>query len=186
MDFGLDMHAAAMLMGVLGVLFSVIWGLFRSRTTMLLVQLASTLFFVAHWGLQGAGTATIVTAISAAQMAAAIPLGSRPSFRYVYLATVPVIAVSMALTWNGVPSIFAAAGAAILSIARYQVDVKRFRFLMLWVTPFWFTHNFIVGSYPAMASDLLGALVNLAMMIRIAYENRRHSTGGLQPALQGG
>jgi hypothetical protein len=192
MPFAFDPQTLALVSGAGGIACSVLWGLFRGRTTMLVVQLIGTLMFVAHWHFQGSPTATLLTVMSAVQMAAAIPLGTRPGFRYVYLATLPVIAVLLALTWNGWPSVFASLGTAVLSIGRYQTDTLRFRVLMGAAVPLWFVHNLMMMSVPALASDFLGTAVNGYMIHRMLVEERRArrerelGVPGLVSAHQGG
>ncbi|WP_148219313.1 YgjV family protein [Azospirillum sp. B510] len=158
--------SVAQLFGFCGTLGGMLWPFFRSRTGMLLVQLVPCLCFALHFAMVGAPTGAALNGLAALQVAAALALGSRPGFRIVYLAILPVIALAMALTWTGVPSAFAAAGTALISIARYQTEVTRFRGTMLVALPCWFLHNCLVGSLPAMVSDLTGIVVNGWKLLR--------------------
>ena len=72
------------------------WPLFRSRVGMLLAQLATNLCFAVHYALLGAATGGAMNLLAAAQVGAAIPLGTRPGFRLVYLAVLPFIALLLA------------------------------------------------------------------------------------------
>lgn len=172
MDIGLSTADLAAAAGYAGVVTSIIWALFKNRTTILVVQLIGSLLFCVHWALLGAQTALVMTAVSVAQVAAAIPLGHRPSFRYVYIATVPVTAVLMAATWNGLPSFLAMLGTAVLSVGRYQVNTMALRVILLIAGPFWFAHNAMVGSTPGMVSDSLSFLVNGVTILRMLAEQR--------------
>jgi len=159
--------------GLAGTACGMSWPLFRSRLGLLLGQLATNLCFALHYALLGAGTGCAMNLLAAAQVAAAVPLGTRPGFRLVYLAVLPVIAAGVALTWNGVPSAFAALGFGFVSLARYQTAVRPFRLAMAAAIPCWFGHNLLVGSVPGMLSDVVGMTLNLAMLARL----RRPVTG---------
>jgi len=162
----------ATVIGMTGTVAGVAWAVFRDRSTILAVQAASGILFLTHWYLKGADTAAALCAVSVTQALAAIPLGTRPSFRYVYLATIPLVAVLLALTWKGTPSIFAAIGAAGVALGRYQVDTLRFRVGLACSFPFWFTHNIMMASIPAMTADVLSLAVNLAMIRRLIVSER--------------
>lgn len=156
----------AQLLGFCGTLGGMLWPFFRSRTGMLLVQLVPCLCFALHFAMVGAPTAAVLNGLAALQVAAALAVGSRPAFRIAYLLILPVIAVVMAFTWTGLPSAFAAAGMALISLARYQTQVARFRGTMLVALPCWFVHNSLVGSVPGMISDVTGIVVNAWMLLR--------------------
>ncbi|AWK87339.1 YgjV family protein [Azospirillum thermophilum] len=152
--------------GIAGMLGGMAWPLFRGRVAMLLVQLVPSICFGVHFALLGSPTGALMNVLSGLQILAAIPLGSRPAFRIVYLLILPVIAAVMALSWSGLPSLFAAAGTALVSLSRYQTAVPPFRLFMLMALPCWFGHNFLVGSVPGMMSDSAGIIFNLWMLGR--------------------
>ncbi|PWC75783.1 YgjV family protein [Azospirillum sp. TSH64] len=156
----------AQLVGFCGMLGGMLWPLFRSRTGMLLVQLVPCLCFALHFAMVGSPTAAALNGLAALQVMAALAIGGRPAFRIAYLLILPVIATVMALTWSGLPSAFAAAGMALISLARYQTQVARFRGTMLVALPCWFVHNSLVGSVPGMISDVTGIVVNGWMLLR--------------------
>lgn len=152
--------------GLVGTIGGMCWPLFRSRLGMLLAQFTTNLCFALHYALLGAETGSAMNLLAGAQVAAAIPLGTRPGFRLVYLAVLPFIAAGVVLTWNGVPSAYAALGFAFVSLARYQTDVRAFRLIMAVAIPFWFGHNVAVASVPGMVADVVGMTLNLAMLVR--------------------
>ncbi len=154
--------SVAQLVGLCGMLGGMLWPFFRSRRAMLLVQLVPCLGFALHFALVGAPTAAALNGLAALQVLAALALGTWPASRLVYLLILPV----MAATWTGLPSVFAAAGMALISLARYQTRVAVFRGTMLVALPCWFVHNFLVGSIPGMISDLTGMAVNAWMLLR--------------------
>lgn len=152
--------------GLAGTLGGMAWPLFRSRVGILLAQLFTNACFTVHYGLLGADTGCLMNLLSVVQVACAIPLGARPGFRYAYLAVLPVIALALVLTWQGLPSALAAVGAALVSIARYQTDVRPLRLFMGIAILVWFGHNFLVGSVPGMISDVVGFVLNGLMLAR--------------------
>lgn len=158
--------SVAQLVGLCGMIGGMLWPFFRSRRAMLLVQLVPCLGFALHFTLVGAPTAAALNGLAALQVLAALALGTWPAFRIVYLLILPVIAAVMAVTWTGLPSVFAAAGMALISLARYQTRVAVFRGTMLVALPCWFVHNCLVGSIPGMVSDLTGIAVNAWMLLR--------------------
>lgn len=173
MPIVLDDAAVIQAIGLVGTLGGVTWPMFATRLGMLLGQLFTNLCFLVHFALLGADTATLVNVLSALQVAAAIPLGTRPGFRHVYLATVPLIAATLLWSWNGMPSVFAALGAGLISLGRYQTEVVRFRLVMLLALPCWFVHNALVGSIPGMISDMVGFGLNVMMLVRMGALRRR-------------
>lgn len=173
MPIAFDDATVIQAIGLVGTLGGVTWPMFATRLGMLLGQLFTNLCFLAHFALLGAETATLVNVLSALQVAAAIPLGTRPGFRHVYLATVPLIAGVLLWSWSGLPSLFAALGAGLISLGRYQTDVGRFRLVMLLALPCWFTHNALVGSVPGMISDTVGFALNAMMLARMGAFRRR-------------
>jgi hypothetical protein len=114
----------------------------------------------------GATTGASMTALACLQALAAIPLGTRPGFRIVYLAILPVIAAAMLASWHGLPSFFAALGLALTSVGRYQLDAGRFRTLILSSIPAWSAHNLLVGSVPGLCSDAMTLASGVWMMSR--------------------
>lgn len=152
--------------GLLGTVGGILWPLFRRRSGMLLAQAGASFCFTVHYTLIDAVTAGFMNLLSSLQAAVALPLGERPEFRKLYLAILPVIAVALVVTWNGLPSAFAAGGTTMISLARYQTDVVRLRLLMLCALPLWFAHNALVGSVPGMISDVCGAAINVLWFLR--------------------
>lgn len=167
----------AQALGVAAAACGMGWALFRSRVGMLATQACCGAFFAGHFLAIGADTAAVMNGLAAAQAAAAIPLGERRRFRLAYLALLPVIAIGVWLTWAGGPSLAAAAGTALVSLARYQVDVRWFRFFMALALPCWFIHNLWVFSIPGMLSDVTGMTIN-ALMLRRDWRARSSVQSG--------
>lgn len=164
-DLSVDL-SPTQLIGYLGTLGGMVWPLFRGRVSILLAQLAPSFCFMIHFWLLGGLTGAALNLLAILQGLAAIPLGTRPNFRVAYLMILPVIAGLMAITWTGWLSLFAALALALVSVARYQTGVTRFRLFMALALPCWFTHSLLIGSAPGMLSDAVGMTVNLWMLAR--------------------
>lgn len=162
----------AQAIGLVGTAGGMAWPLFRGRFGMLVAQLVPSVCFAIHYWMLGAPTGSVMNVLSGLQILAAIPLGSRPEFRLVYLLLLPVIAAAMALTWIGLPSVFAAAGTAFISLSRYQTAVVPLRLCMAVALPCWFGHNFLVGSVPGMMSDCVGMAINAWILTRMLLVQR--------------
>jgi hypothetical protein len=169
---------AADAFGALGTIFGATWSLFRSRRGMLLAQAMIGILFGLHYALLGAYTGSLMNALAALQALAAIPLGTRPEFRKVYLLTLPLIAGGLWLTWTGLPSLFAALGMTLISIGRYQTDPVRFRMCMSFAIPNWAVHNWMVWSVPGLISDAFGLLFNVINTVRDVRARRAPAAAG--------
>jgi hypothetical protein len=162
----------ANLLGACGILANFAWPLFHRRESMLAAQAAGCVFFTAHFALIDATTGAVMATFAGLQALAAIPLGARPGFRVVYLLTLPLTAAALAVTWHGLPSLFAAIGLTLTSLGRYQIVVLRFRTLILASIPAWALHNVLVGSIPGLLSDAL-TLASGGWVLLSAYQRER-------------
>ena len=145
----------ANLLGACGILANFAWPLFHRREAMLAAQATGCAFFMAHFAIIDARTGAVMAAFAGLQALLAVPLGTRPGFRVVYLLTLPLTAAALVVTWHGLPSLFAAVGLTLTSLGRYQIVVMRFRTLILASIPAWTIHNVLVGSVPGLLSDAL-------------------------------
>lgn len=166
------MFSLTNIIGFAGVAANTVWPVFRGRTAMLLVQTAGATAFGVHYLLIGAHTAALLMLVAGLQALAAIPLGTRPGFRLVYLATIPAIAAIMAFSWQGVASLFASLGMATISLGRYQTRIIPFRALLVACVPFWIVHNILVWSVPGLVSDALSMTSGLSMLVVTMRQER--------------
>ena len=141
------------LLGYIGIAMNFLWPLFRKRAVMLLLQAVGAFFFTAHFGLHGATTGARMALVDGAQALLAIPLEKKPYFRNIYLLTIPVIALLVIISWNGLSSVFCAIAMIIISIGRYQTNVLQFRLYLILAEFFWVGHNILVVSIPGLVSD---------------------------------
>lgn len=173
---GQEQSPLALALGLSGVALNVLWPQMKGRGAMLVVQAVSGLCFLSHYALIGATTGSIMNLLATLQALAAIPLGTRPGFRVIYLLTLPAIALGLALSWTGWPSVMAALGMAGISVGRYQLRVLRFRTILMVTIPFWVAHNLLVGSLPGLLSDTLVTLSSGVGLWRVMREMREPAT----------
>jgi hypothetical protein len=149
------------LVGIAGVMANSAWPLLRKRRSMLQAQAGVCALFLVHYAGIGALTGGLMTLLAGAQALAAIPLGTRPGFRSIYLLTLPLIAAAVIATWQGPASACAALALTLSSLGRYQQHVLRFRGLILASVPCWMAHNWMVGSLPGLTADVLFAFTGV-------------------------
>ena len=142
------------------------WPLFRTRTGMLLTYVGNNLGFVLHYAVLGHWTAAAMNGVMGLQTIVAIALDRRPRLRLLYYAFVPILALLSFVTWQGLPSILAAAATTLSTIGRMQGNETAFRLFMLASTPFWAAHDLLVGSLPGFVADVLSMAIGAAMLLR--------------------
>jgi len=157
-------NPAANLIGVVAVVLATTWPLYKTKQNILWAQGALHVAFALHFFLLGAYTASVMNGLGFSQAIAAVPLGKRPAFKIIYLLTLPLIAIGAYLTWQGMPSIFAALALALFSIGRYLSNTLMMRFLMLLGILSWTVHDILVMSVPALAADALSLGTSLWML----------------------
>lgn len=149
---------------------SCLWPLMKKRRSLLAGQAATNLMFITHYVLLGAHTAAALCLLVVVQALAAMPEGRNRWQTAVFAATVPAIAAIAALTWSGLPSALSSLGITFSTLARWQSDALRMRLLLLVAGAFWVSHNALVMSPFAMASDAFAAAANL---LRLRSERRK-------------
>jgi hypothetical protein len=142
------------------------WPLFRTRATMLIVYIGNNLGFAAHYALLDQWTAVAMNGAMAMQTVVAIGLVRWPSLRLGYYALMPAVAAISFATWQGLPSLLAAAATMLSTIGRMQGNETVFRGLLLASTPFWAAHDLLVGSLPGLIADLLSMAIGATMLLQ--------------------
>ena len=149
------------LFGIAGVIAGSSWAMFRHRRTILLVQGSATLFFALHYGLIGAVSGATMCAMTLLQTASALPERHTRWTTGLFWATVPMMIVLTALTWNGIASAGAAFGLTMATLGRWQSDTLRLRMFFVLCAMGWAVHNITVGSPFGLVSDTMCFATNL-------------------------
>lgn len=147
--------------GITGVIAGSSWGFLKSRRAILAVQAFATVMFGIHYGLLGAWSGSAMCAVTLVQAMASLPERRNRATTILFWSTVPMIALSTVLTWNGLASAGAAFGMAMATLGRWQTDTFKLRGFFILCSMGWATHNTIVGSPFGLASDTMCFVSNL-------------------------
>ena len=154
------------LFGYAGVAANIFWILMRRRTRLLAGQAIACGFMAAHFWLLESATGSAIMVIAGMQALLAIPLGTHPGFKLVYLASGVLAPVLCYVSWQGVSSLFSTAVLVLVCIANYQVTEVRQRGWLLLALLAWVVHNVVIGSVPALVSNGIALVVSMKMLIR--------------------
>lgn len=165
------------LIGFVGVALLIVMFQVNDRKKMLRIQMASALTMAIHFALLGATTGAALNVLRAMRNFFFIRYREHA---WLLPVTVSVFLSVGVITWHDWTSIFPMIGSTIGTMALWQKKPHVIRFLSLIVPPFWFTYNFLNGSYAGMIGDTVVFTSALAGIYRfdIAPRLRR-----LEPAL---
>jgi hypothetical protein len=163
---------AADFAGAAGVLLGSSWALFQKHRTILLCQALGASCFGAHY-LLGSGTAAAACLMSVLQSIAGAGERRPAWLGWFYAATYGVILATAIGAWHGLPSLFAATGAGLSALGRWQREAQRMRLVFLCSSANWVVHNTLVGTPFGLTSDAL----SLSTILIGLYRNRRRSPG---------
>jgi hypothetical protein len=139
---------------------------FQARRTMLMVYIGNNLGFGLHYALLGHWTAAAMNGVMSVQTVMAIMLVRAPKLRWTYYVLLPVPGLASLMTWQGLPSLLAAAATTLSTIGRMQTNETTLRVLLLASTPLWAAHDMIVGSAPGLIADLLNMVIGALLLLR--------------------
>lgn len=158
-------HPFAFLMALVGMLCLVSWPLARSRHAVLLIQIGIGISFGLHYAILGNLTAGAVNGLGSVQIALMLCLGGQPGLKWVSWIFIPAVVAAAFLTWQGAPTLMAAAGTLLIALGRAQSHPIRMRILILAGCPFWIAHDLLVSS-PVIIADLLSLLTGVFLLLR--------------------
>lgn len=164
-------------LGYAGVVANVSWPLMQDRRMLLAGQGLACTFMFFHFILLGAHTGAAIMAVVGFQALLAIPLGTAPRFKFIYLASLSLTPAVAWFTWQGTASVFSSLALVCACLGNFQLDPIRQRMGLLAAILAWYVHNAMVGSVPGLVSNTLGLLVSMAMLARV-YRGRQKATLG--------
>jgi hypothetical protein len=147
--------------GLAGVIAGSSWGFMKDRRAILGIQALATVMFATHYGLLDAWSGAAMCAVTLVQIAASIPQRRNRATTALFWVTVPMMALLIVLTWNGIASAGAAFGMAMATLGRWQTDVFKLRGFFILCALGWACHNLTVGSPFGLASDTMCLVSNL-------------------------
>ena len=138
----------------------------NKRKLILSLFFIGQLLFVIHFGLLGAWTAVgmnIIAALRTFIFNQKEPK-SRTKNNFWLYSFILLFWIAGILIWEGYSSLLLIAASTAESYALWKSNTKHIRLLMLIPRPFFFTYNFIVGSYGGMLTE---AIVFISVIIGI-------------------
>lgn len=140
----------AQIVGIVGLFIIFAIFQFDNRRTILRLQLVSGLVWALHYILLGALTGAFMNGVAAGRNYFFEKYRDKSAVLWVSLT---VFIIAGVISWKDWSSILPIIGMCFGTLAVWQRDPRRIRFLMLFVSPLWFTYNIIIGSYPGLVGD---------------------------------
>ena len=166
-----QLNPVASAFGAAGLVFQLVWPLFRQRRTIMSMQFGIGASYSLHYALMDAWSGAGVAGLGATQSAIAF-LGGDRWLRRISYAFLPVAAAICYATWSGLPSILALTAMTLVMIGRMQRDTLRVRIVLLTAAPFGLLHDVLVGAAPALVGGIISAIIALVMLAREVKERR--------------
>ena len=129
---------------------------FRLRTHILRLRIVASLLWVVHFLLLGAPTGAMMNVIGAGRTYVFNRWGAAANrsmliFWSMFMLTI----VAGAIAWHVWWSIFPIIGMSFATVATWQRNEQKIRFILLLACPFWFIYNVLAGSYAGMLTEVL-------------------------------
>lgn len=141
---------------------------FKERKIILLVQLLSFLFWIAHFILLGAYTGAILCSIGALRLFTfSLKRKNHWSSNYslIYF-FISILLISTIATFTTPWAIFAFLGGAISVIASWQDDQDKLRLFFIPTHVCWFIYDLAVGSYGGAFSEMILGISAIISLLR--------------------
>jgi hypothetical protein len=146
---------------------------FKSRGSILLVQIASLFVWSTHFALLGAWTGAILSAVN---IIVTILFLYKDRKRWIrnnaFLGcTLAVLAIVSIATWEGYFTLFAFLAISSITIAKWQDDPRKIRMISIVASALWIVYDSFVGSYGGIVSESV-IIVSILASLR---PTRKHS-----------
>ena len=175
-DLGLLQEALTIPSGVTAALCLTVAPMFRTRQTILLVQLAAGICFAAHYYCLGISVASLATVLGAVQTGAAIFSAKGAAMNRLGYGLIVLMALVGLWFWQGPISALSVGAVTLIALGRMQQDELHLRLLLLAGGGLWIAHDFIGEAWIALTADVGAALVGVvalsAMLVRVTIEWR--------------
>ena len=155
-NYCLDMEQLfAQIIGFIALIFSIAIYQFDKRNTMLYLQLTSAFLFGIHFAMLGALTGALMNFINCFRCYVFANYDKQwaKSNYWLYL-FLGLFWISGILSWQEWYSVLAIIGMTASTFAFWMKNTTKIRFISLISPPSWFTHNFLVNSYPGMIGEI--------------------------------
>ena len=171
--------------GVIALICLTTFPLFRTRTSLLAMQLAAGVAFAAHYALLGVPAASAVNSLGCIQTGAALFSGRSAALNRIGYALIPLMVLAGIYFWAGPVSAFSVVAMTLIALGRMQQHQLVLRSLMLAGGGFWTLHDFLVGAWIALAADigcLITGAAGIATLLLRARADRHGIVGERAPA----
>ncbi|MDD5193991.1 MAG: YgjV family protein [Candidatus Nanoarchaeia archaeon] len=158
----------------LAILGLVIWAAsyhFKKRKNILLIQLSSFVFWIAHFILLEAYTGAALATVAALRLAifSFKKKNNWISKPLVFWSFIGLLIISTILTFSTFWSLFALAGGIFAIIASWQENQNRIRMLFIPSHLSWIIYDLLVGSYGGALSE---AILGISAIISLRKKNK--------------
>lgn len=140
----------------------------NNRKKMLIILFGTSLLYTAHFLLLGAFTGAAMNGVNAVRNVVFYNKYEHSWARSNWwLALFIMLFVAFGvLTWQGWYSALPIIGMVVGAVAFWLKKPRYIRLVAITVPPFWFTYNYIVGSYPGMAVEIFTFTSIAVAMVR--------------------
>jgi hypothetical protein len=155
----------------LAIIGLIIWAAsyhFKKRKSILLVQLASFIFWIAHFVLLGAYTGAALASVAALRLAV-FSFKKKDNWinkPIILWAFIGVLVIATLLTASAIFSIFALIGGIFATIACWQYNPQKIRFLFIFSHASWIIYDIFVGSYGGAISEAVLGVSTIISLLR--------------------
>lgn len=172
----LPQDAPTLLSGITGAVCLTVAPMFRTRQTILLIQLAAGLSFAAHYAYLGIAVAATANILGAVQTGAALLSSRNAAMGRLGYGLIALGTLLGLWFWQGPISALSLIAMILVALARMQQNDLHLRILLLAGGAFWTLHDFAGEAWIAFAADvgavLTGAVALLASFVWVRIEWR--------------
>jgi len=154
------------LIGFTGSTLAAVSVQFKSRRTMMLMQLLSCVFWVIHYGTLGAVTGAvsgILSFLRVAVMSSDKPWASGKRCLWLFLS---LFLLNVVFTWSGPESILVGIASCCTTNALWTRDMRKSRLWFLADAPCWLVYNIVTGSVSGIIVESFALLSYISAIIR--------------------
>jgi len=166
-------YPAASAAGFFAFLCLAVWPLFRTRSGILVAQLGAGVGFACHYALLGIAAPSLVNMLGSVQTCAALFSTRSGAVNKIGYGMIPLMIGAGIYFWTGPTSALCVAAMGLIALGRMQRNQWSLRLLILAGGAFWSVHDYLVGSWIALAADLLSLTMGLAMLAKMAVTEAR-------------
>jgi hypothetical protein len=175
---------AASAAGFFALVCLAVWPLFRTRKGILLAQLGAGVGFASHYALLGIVAPSLVNMLGSVQTIAALYSTRSGTLNKIGYGLIPLMIGAGIYFWTGPTSALCVVAMGLIALGRMQRNQWTLRLLILAGGVSWSVHDYLVGSWIALAADLLSLSMGLAMLTKMAVtETVRPWAGAPAPAV---